>query len=152
MSNNIKTRIQNKHGLEVDWLKATGFIPLPGELIIYDREVDSTGNVLTRVISDTEVALLPEGRLDPYHYERIKIGDGIHVVSDLPFVTDSVASEVVTHNTSITAHDDIRQLIDTTAAEAEMYINTKVDTLIGCGTSDPDSTTTSQFYFKYSLE
>lgn len=41
----INTRIQHKHDLEINWLKATDFIPLAGELI-YDKEVDAAGNVL----------------------------------------------------------------------------------------------------------
>ncbi len=29
----LKTRIQNKHDIEEHWNKATGFIPMDGELI-----------------------------------------------------------------------------------------------------------------------
>jgi hypothetical protein len=32
----VKTRIQNKHDLEVNWNNAT-FIPIAGEIIIYDK-------------------------------------------------------------------------------------------------------------------
>lgn len=56
--NNI--RIVNKHDTEANWLKATNFTPKQGELIVYD--VDSN-----------------------YSYERIKIGDGVQNVNDLPF-------------------------------------------------------------------
>lgn len=59
--NNI--RIINKHDTETNWLKATGFIPKQGELIVYD--IDET-----------------------HLYERIKIGDGVQNVNDLPFATD----------------------------------------------------------------
>ena len=47
MSNDkqIKTRIINKHDLEVNWNAAT-FIPKQGEIIIYDVEVDADGNAL----------------------------------------------------------------------------------------------------------
>ena len=71
---NIKTRIQHKHDVEANWKLATGFIPLAGELIIYDKD-------------------------DNYAYTRIKIGDGITNVNDLPFITDSVDEHI--DNTSI---------------------------------------------------
>jgi hypothetical protein len=56
----IKTRIVNKHAIESDWLKAVNFIPLKGELIVYDPD-------------------------DTYSYSRFKIGDGVSNVNDLPF-------------------------------------------------------------------
>ena len=40
MQKTIKTRVQHKHDLEFNWNLATGFIPLQGELIVYDIEVD----------------------------------------------------------------------------------------------------------------
>lgn len=57
----IKTRIIQKHETETNWNKATGFIPLKGELIIYDK--DST-----------------------HPFERFKLGDGTTIVASLPFV------------------------------------------------------------------
>ena len=56
--NNV--RIVNKHDTETNWQKATGFIPKQGELIVYDID-------------------------ENYDYERIKIGDGVQNVNDLPF-------------------------------------------------------------------
>ena len=61
----IKTRIVQKHAVESDWLKAVNFIPKQGELIIYDIDND-------------------------YNYERIKIGDGTTLVSNLPFLTNQI--------------------------------------------------------------
>lgn len=61
---NIKSRIIHKHDTEVNWSKATGFIPKQGEIIIYDID-------------------------DTYNYERFKIGDGITNVNDLPFYAGS---------------------------------------------------------------
>lgn len=57
----INGRAVQKHDIEANWLKATNFTPLQGEIIIYDKD----GN---------------------YDYERIKIGDGSTLVSNLPFV------------------------------------------------------------------
>lgn len=82
----IKTRIQNKHDLELYWDLAVNFIPYPGELIIYDKEIDeSTKSVLKGANGK---ALLPEGRTVPYTYDRIKIGDGKTTVSNLPFADE----------------------------------------------------------------
>ncbi len=61
--NNI--RIVHKHDTEANWLKAMNFIPKQGELIIYDID-------------------------DTYNYERMKIGDGITNVNDLPFTNDNI--------------------------------------------------------------
>ena len=64
MSNKrIKTRIIQKHATEVNWAKAINFIPLQGEVIVYDID-------------------------DNYNYERIKIGDGVQNVNVLPFFND----------------------------------------------------------------
>jgi hypothetical protein len=76
----IKTRVINKHDTEANWLKAVNFVPWQSELIIYDKEVDANGNTLE----------LPEGRQEPYTYERFKIGDGITNVNELPFATNPI--------------------------------------------------------------
>lgn len=123
MSKIIKTRIQHKHDLEVNWQRAT-FVPLVGELIIYDVEVDSDGKVPTKIIDDKVVELLPTGRTVPYTYERFKIGDGITPVNDLPFILDPYY----------------------TKAE----VDATLDNLISCGAEDPSVNTTSKFYLKYS--
>ena len=60
MVKNLKTRVQHKHDTEENWQKAVTFVPLAGELIIYDAdEVNST--------------------------PRVKIGDGTTLVNDLGF-------------------------------------------------------------------
>ena len=57
----LKTRIQMKHDTAEHWEQATNFIPLMGEIIIY--EPDSN-----------------------YNYFRVKVGDGTHTVAALPFI------------------------------------------------------------------
>lgn len=64
----LNTRIQHKHDIEVNWEKATNFIPLQGEIIVYDVD-------------------------ENFDYERIKIGDGIKNINELAFVTENI-----THN------------------------------------------------------
>lgn len=61
----LNTRIIHKHATAADWVKATGFIPMAGELIVYDIDAD-------------------------YDYERIKIGDGENNVNSLPFVDEAL--------------------------------------------------------------
>lgn len=65
----IKTRIQSKHETEANWNQATNFVPLKGEIIIYDP--DTT-----------------------YDYPRIKVGDGKTNVISLKFVTEGVAKQI----------------------------------------------------------
>lgn len=60
MEKEMKARIVHKHDVEENWLKANGFIPKQGEIIVYDEDSN-------------------------YPYERIKIGDGINNVNILPF-------------------------------------------------------------------
>lgn len=57
----FNTRIIHKHDIEANWNKAVNFIPKQGELIIYDID-------------------------DNYNYQRIKIGDGIRTIINLPFI------------------------------------------------------------------
>lgn len=76
--NNI--RIVNKHDTEANWLKATGFTPKQGELIVYD--IDSN-----------------------YSYERIKIGDGVQNVNDLPFATDVLTVTMTCDDNGVCSSD-----------------------------------------------
>lgn len=66
----LNSRIINKHDTAANWAKATNFIPKSGELIIY------TDGGLTTGIA------------------RAKIGDGITLLSELPwFITDQITSD-----------------------------------------------------------
>lgn len=59
MSKTLQTRIQNKHDIKANWDKATNFIPLAGEIIIYDD------------------------------LNQMKIGNGTTLLSNLPFFNSS---------------------------------------------------------------
>ena len=59
-NNEIMSRIVHKHDTETNWNKAINFIPLIGEIIVYDTD-------------------------ENYNYERFKIGDGKTTVINLPF-------------------------------------------------------------------
>lgn len=65
----LNTRIVHKHDAEANWLNAINFTPKKGEIIIYDAD-------------------------ENYDYQRIKIGDGITLVSDLPFFIEE--TELIT--------------------------------------------------------
>lgn len=67
---NIKSRIVHKHDVELNWNKATNFIPKQGEIIVYD--IDSN-----------------------HSYERIKIGDGVTNVNNLPFVISALTNDEI---------------------------------------------------------
>ena len=67
IENTIKGRLVQKHDIEAHWNLATNFIPKQGELIVYDVD-------------------------DTHEYERLKIGDGVSYVTDLPFIIDNASS------------------------------------------------------------
>lgn len=75
MANEKKYEIrqQQKIDIEANWLKATNFIPKNGEIIVYDAETADTDFTGT-------------GRALPITYARVKIGDGVNNVNDLPFL------------------------------------------------------------------
>ena len=94
MSENLEKKVRSrsiqKHDLEVNWNKATSFIPYKGEFIIYDIEVDEDGNDITQIIDGVEKTVYElVGRTTPYTYERFKIGDGKTPVTDLPFTINA---------------------------------------------------------------
>lgn len=110
----IKTRVQNKHDVADNWSKATSFIPLAGELIIYDA--DST-----------------------YSYKRFKIGDGVlqsdgtvtgTPVNDLPFLHTLRSDGDITVNATtgaVTVKDDSHTHDGRYYTESE--INTKLSSV-----------------------
>ena len=57
----INGRLQQKHDIEANWLKAINFIPKAGEIIVYDK--DENNNRI-----------------------RLKVGDGVTKVHELDFV------------------------------------------------------------------
>ena len=71
----INSRVILKHDTEENWLKSS-FIPLQGEIIIYDKDSN-------------------------YDYERMKIGDGETNVNDLPFIEDGLIA-ALENGTTIT--------------------------------------------------
>lgn len=64
----FNTRIIHKHDTAENWAKAINFIPKAGELIIYDQD-------------------------ENFAYSRIKMGDGIKTVGELPFIDEQKADK-----------------------------------------------------------
>lgn len=72
---NVKTRIIQKHDSSANWAKATTFVPLKGEIIIYDD------------------------------LGRIKIGDGMSNINRLPFIENMNLPSVMGRTTSANLWD-----------------------------------------------
>lgn len=67
MAKQINARIITKHDKEQNWNKASSFIPKLGEIIAYETDNLSFASSVP----------------------RIKIGNGIDIIKDLPFITDT---------------------------------------------------------------
>ena len=87
MSATINTRIQIKHDTTENWNNAIGFIPLPGEVIVYDDyevktyTTEEYGEIVTKTVN------IP----------NIKVGTGNAYVQDLAFVDEQTRDILMTH-------------------------------------------------------
>lgn len=81
----LASRIVSKHDTAEFW-NVSDFIPLQGEIIIYDPGYDSVDN-------------------KTYTRSRMKVGDGVRTVQELPFVVE-VESKVTKHAASSTVLTD----------------------------------------------
>lgn len=61
----MKDRVLIKHDIAENWAKAVNFVPMAGELIIYDG-----------IMEDGVYLEQP----------KIKVGDGLHKLAELPFL------------------------------------------------------------------
>lgn len=71
MNADMKVRVSNLSKTEAEWSKID-FMPYPGELIVYTPAVDNKSGCV-----------------------KIKIGDGVHKIHELPFVIEHTASELI---------------------------------------------------------
>lgn len=87
MSATIDTRIQLKRDTTEHWDNARGFIPLPGEVIVYTDyetktyEVEEYGQMITKTVQ------IP----------NIKIGTGNAYIQDLAFVDEKTRDILMAH-------------------------------------------------------
>ena len=78
-----EARIKFKRDTTANWNAARGFIPLEGELIVYN-DYATIRKVINGVEQDVVVP-------------AIKIGDGRAYVQDLPFVNDDLRNQILNH-------------------------------------------------------
>lgn len=99
MSATVNTRIKIKHDTTENWNNAVGFIPLPGEIIVYDDyeiktyTVEEYGEVITKT------ALIP----------NIKIGTGNAYVQDLAFVDEKTKDILMEHINNQNIHVTLQE-------------------------------------------
>lgn len=83
----LNVRIRSKHDTTQNWNDAYGFIPLQGEIIIYDDYETITYNI------EEDGQLIQKTTYIP----NIKIGDGMAYVQDLPFVDEVTKNTLLNH-------------------------------------------------------
>ena len=108
MSATINTRIQLKRDTTEHWDNAKGFIPLPGEVIVYEDYETKTYTVEKHGETIEKTVLIP----------NIKIGTGNAYVQDLAFVDEQTREMLVEH-----IHN---QEVHTTLAE-KLFWNNKIN-------------------------
>lgn len=82
----MKERLTLKHDIAANWKKAVNFVPLAGEIIIYDG-----------IVEDGKYIEIP----------KLKIGDGKTKLNDLPFVESDTTK---TSEINYTYYDDTLEL------------------------------------------
>lgn len=87
MSATINTRIQLKRDTTEHWNNARGFIPLPGEVIVYEDYETKTYTTEEYGETVTKTVLIP----------NIKIGTGNAYVQDLAFVDEKTREILMQH-------------------------------------------------------
>jgi hypothetical protein len=87
MSATINTRIQLKRDTTQHWNEAIGFIPLPGEVIVYEDYETKTYTVEEYGETVTKTVQIP----------NIKIGTGNAYVQDLAFVDEKTRDILMEH-------------------------------------------------------
>ena len=94
----IMGRAIQKHDTETNWLKATNFTPMQGEIIVYDID-------------------------ENYDYERFKIGDGESNVNDLPFAGGDLSSAILSTPQTLTEEQQLQARTNIGAVSEEDVID-----------------------------
>lgn len=101
MSATVNTRLKIKHDTTENWNNATGFIPLPGELIVYDDyetktyQVEEYGEMVTKTVN------IP----------NVKVGTGNAYVQDLMFIGDDIRDIVMQHIHDYDVHVTLQEKV-----------------------------------------
>ena len=126
MSATVNTRIQLKRDTTEHWNQAIGFIPLPGEVIIYTDYETKTYTVEEYGETVTKTVEIP----------NIKIGTGNAYVQDLAFVDettrDILMAHIQDHDTHVTLQEKIfwNNKINVDDAEEQITGELEDETLI----------------------
>lgn len=91
----VKTRIQNKCDTTQNWAQATGFLPLKGETIAISN------TPYTDDVNGTDASKYPKPRL--------KIGDGVTALQDLPYI--NAKNVYVCDDHEITCYPETRDTV-----------------------------------------
>lgn len=105
----VNARIKSKHDTTANWNNAIGFIPLPGEIIIYDDYQTKTWTEMEYGELVTKTVNIP----------GIKIGTGNAYVQDLAFIDEDLRDKLLAHINNAEIH--------TTLAE-KLFWNNKLNT------------------------
>ena len=120
----INSRIQNKHDTSANW-ELTNFVPLAGEIVMYDAEYDANG-------SETQAV-------------RFKIGDGTRTVNNLPFAVIDYNGRITALEgkpgldkvgtvTSVSAGVGLK-VTGTASVAPTIEINDEIEFILDCGSS-----------------
>ena len=101
MSATVNTRLKIKHDTTENWNNAIGFIPLPGELIVYvdyetkTYQVEEYGEMVTKTVN------IP----------NVKVGTGNAYVQDLAFIGDDIRDIVMQHIRDYDIHVTLQEKV-----------------------------------------
>ena len=101
MSATITSRIQLKRDTTQHWNEAVGFIPLPGEVIIYE-------DYETKEYEDEEYG---EVVIKTRNIPNIKIGTGNAYVQDLEFVDAGTRDILLKHIENLDLHTTLQEKV-----------------------------------------
>ena len=90
----LNARIQIKHDTTAHWDAAIGFIPLPGEIIVYDDYQVHTWTEVEYGETVTKTANIP----------GVKIGTGNAYVQDLQFIEGDLREKLLNHINNTDLH------------------------------------------------
>lgn len=95
----LNVRIESKHDTTANWNNARGFVPLPGEIIIYDDYETKTYTVEEYGETVTKTVNIP----------NIKIGTGNAYVQDLAFVDQKTREILMEHINNQDIHTTLQE-------------------------------------------
>ena len=99
MSGTVNARIQIKHDTTANWNNTQGFIPLPGEIIVYDDYETKTYTVEEYGETVVKTVNIP----------NIKIGSGNAYVQDLAFVDERTREILMEHINNYDMHVTLQE-------------------------------------------